>query len=121
MRWLRKKSPLDEEIDELEVLDVPAVSLPASTPSTLADIEAALTNLKAMKGQLKKSKKELLKLIKEEYPKDLKDIALLLYSMPVTQVSVERLFSALKIYKSDHRNRLKEDVLSSLLILKANA
>ena len=66
--------------NELEVSDVPAanVSLPGSTPSTLADIEAALTNLKAMKGQLKKSKKELLKLIKEDYPKDLKDIALLL-------------------------------------------
>ena len=87
----------------------------------LTNIKAALTDLKAMKGQLKKSKKELLIIIKEDYPKDLKDIALLLYSMPVTQVSVETLFSALKIYKSDHRNRLKEDVLSSLLILRANA
>ncbi len=69
---------------------------------------------------MKKSKKNLLDLIEEEYPAELQDIARLLYSMPVTQVSVERLFSALKIFKSDLRNRLKEDVLDALLFLKAN-
>jgi hypothetical protein len=41
--------------------------------------------------------------------------------MPVTQVSVERLFSALKIFKRDQRSRLKEDILNALLLLKANS
>jgi len=40
--------------------------------------------------------------------------------MPVTQVSVERLFSALKLFKTDYRNRLKEYILDALLLLRAN-
>ena len=36
------------------------------------------------------------------------------------QVSVERLFSSLKIFKSDRRSRLKEDILNALLFLKSN-
>ena len=45
---------------------------------------------------------------------------MLLKILPVTQVSVERLFSALKIYKSDRRNQLKGDILSDMLHLRAN-
>ena len=59
-------------------------------------------------------------LIMKEYSKSIKDVALLLAAMPVSQVSVERLFSALKLYKSDTRNRLKEDILNAMLVLKAN-
>ena len=44
----------------------------------------------------------------------------LLYTMPVTQVSVERMFSALKLYKTDLRSRLKDDILNAMMILKAN-
>ena len=36
------------------------------------------------------------------------------------QVSEERLFSSLKIFKSDRRSRLKEDILNALLFLKSN-
>jgi hypothetical protein len=39
----------------------------------------------------------------------------------VTQVSVKRLFSALKIFMRDEQNRLKEDILNALLLLKANS
>jgi len=53
------------------------------------------------------------------WPKVLQDVALLLLAMPVTQVSVERLFSALKLIKTDSRNRLKVDILDALLLLKA--
>ena len=41
--------------------------------------------------------------------------------MPPTQVSVERLFSALKLQKSDLRSRIKADALDALLLLKANS
>jgi hypothetical protein len=79
-----------------------------------------LDKLSKKKNSFKKSKKELLTLIDEEYPAELQEVARLLYAKPVTQVSVERLFSALKIFKEDSRSRLKEDILSALLILKAN-
>ena len=83
-------------------------------------VKAALQKLSERKLILKKMKKDMVDLIKEEYPEPLKEVSLLLLAMPVTQVSVERLFSALKIYKSDRRNRLKDDILNSLLILKTN-
>ena len=56
----------------------------------------------------------------EHYPAELQEVAHLMLVMPVTQVSVERLFSALKIYKSDLRNTLKADILSDMLLIKAN-
>ena len=59
-------------------------------------------------------------IIENDYPDDLKDVAALLVTLPVTQVSVERLFSAMKLFKSDLRSRMKADALESLLILKAN-
>lgn len=51
---------------------------------------------------------------------ELRDVALLLTALPPTQVSVERLFSALKILKSDRRNRLKDKMLNAMLLLRAN-
>jgi hypothetical protein len=39
----------------------------------------------------------------------------------VTQVSVERLFSSLKLLKSDLRSRLKSDILDNMLFLRCNA
>ena len=59
-------------------------------------------------------------IIENDYPDDLKDVAALLVTLPVTQVSVERLFSAMKLFKSDLHSRMKADALESLLILKAN-
>ncbi len=50
-----------------------------------------------------------------------KEVALLLCTMPVTQASVKRLFSALNIFKRDERNRLKEGILDALLLHKANS
>jgi hypothetical protein len=83
-------------------------------------VNTGIDKLAQRRNSLRKSKKDLLTLIKEDYPTELRDVALLLYAKPITQVSVERLFSALKIFKGDLRNRLKEDILSALLILKAN-
>ena len=72
------------------------------------------------KNKLRRLKKPLETLIKEDYPEELREVALLLRAMPVTQVSVERLFSALRLLKSERRSRLKEDVLKAILVLKAN-
>ena len=85
-------------------------------------VRAGLDKLRERAPSLKKLKKtkDIFQVIREEYPPELVDVALLLVTMPTSQVSVERLFSALKIFKTDRRNRIKDDVLPSLLVLKAN-
>ncbi len=83
-------------------------------------VRADIDKLAEQMIPLNKTKKDLLTLIEEDYPAQLRDVARLLYAKPVTQVSVERLFSALKIYKRDDRSRLKEDILNAMLLLKAN-
>ena len=66
---------------------------------------------KKMKVLEMKKDVDRIKVIKNEYPEVLQEVAILLYTMPVTQVSVERMFSALKLYKTDLRSRLKDDIL----------
>ena len=83
-------------------------------------VQDALASLKDNRNKLRRLKKPLETLIKEDYPEELREVALLLRAMPVTQVSVERLFSALRLLKSERRSRLKEDVLKAILVLKAN-
>lgn len=52
------------------------------------------------------------------YPSIIKKLALVVTAMPPTQVSVERLFSALKLIKSDVRASMKEDLIESILFLR---
>ena len=58
--------------------------------------------------------------VKELYPQDLKEVALLMFPLPPTQCSVERIFSSLKLLISDLRNRLKEDIVDSIIFLRCN-
>ena len=46
--------------------------------------------------------------------------AKILSAMPVTQVSVKRLFSSMKFILSDHRASMKQDLLDVILFLRAN-
>ena len=46
--------------------------------------------------------------------------AKILSAMPVTQVSVERLFSSMKFILSDHRASMKQELLDAILFLRAN-
>lgn len=55
----------------------------------------------------------------EEYP-HLSNVALDIISAPVTEVTVERLFSHLKIILSKHRSRLVGDLLEDILFLRLN-
>ena len=41
-------------------------------------------------------------------------------ALPPTQVSVERLFPALRITKSDLRAAMKEDLIEAILFLRTN-
>jgi hypothetical protein len=64
-------------------------------------VNTGIDKLIQRRNALMKTKKDLLALMEEDYSAELRDVARLLYSKPVTQVSVERLFSALKIFKGD--------------------
>ena len=41
-------------------------------------------------------------------------------ALPPTQVSVERLFSALRFIKSDSKPSMKEDIIEAILFLRTN-
>ena len=53
-------------------------------------------------------------------PPALIDTSKLLSSLPTTQVSVERLFSSVKLLLSDLRSRLRPDIVDSVLFLRSN-
>ena len=80
----------------MAMAESPRVTSPRDAAT--AFVKAALQTLSERKKSLKKMKKDMVALIKEEYPGLLKEVALLLHAMPVTQVSVKRLISALKVY-----------------------
>jgi hypothetical protein len=72
------------------------------------------------RSALRKAKMPIWELINKQFPEELKEVALLLVGMPPTQVSVERLFSSLRILKTDHRNRLGEGILNAMMFLRSN-
>ena len=74
----------------------------------------AVEVLRLKRKDLKKEKNPI-----DSYPEILREVTKLLQAMPPTQVSVERLFSALKFLKSDRRSRLKGEILNDMLLLKA--
>ena len=55
-----------------------------------------------------------------EYPHLLQHACLVVSAMPTTSVSVERLFSLVKIMKRDNRSTMQEDPLCGLVFLKTN-
>ena len=54
------------------------------------------------------------------YPEIVQQAATAVTGLPPTQVSVERLFSALRIIKSHLRGKLKEDLIDAILFLRTN-
>ncbi|KAF0297608.1 hypothetical protein FJT64_004958 [Amphibalanus amphitrite] len=58
--------------------------------------------------------------IADGFPAQLQPAAWTLTALPVTQVSVERLFSALKYIVSDARSSMKPDLVEAVLLLRTN-
>ena len=54
------------------------------------------------------------------YPAILQKVAYTVTALPATQVSVEKLFSALRIIRSDLKTSMKEDLLEAILFLRTN-
>ena len=57
---------------------------------------------------------------KSSYCKLMKDLAAIAISVPVTQVSVERVFSGLKYILNDLRGSLSEDSVQNIMFLRCN-
>ena len=55
-----------------------------------------------------------------QYPEIVQKAATAVTALPPTQVSVERLFSALRLVKSELRSQMKEDLVDAILFLKTN-
>ena len=68
----------------------------------------------------RKSKIDVFDAIKYKYPDIIRKPALLVTALPPTQVSVERLFSALGLIKTDQRAAMKEKLTEASLFLRAN-
>ena len=54
------------------------------------------------------------------YPENIREVAQVVSCLPPTQVSVERLFSALRFLVSDLRSSMAEDLVDSILFLRTN-
>ena len=91
--------------------DVPTIS------EVKADFRGAVGLIKERRRELKRLSDPVGLL---DFLEVLRDATRLLMAMLPTQVSVERLFSALKLYKADLWSHLMEDILSDLLLLKCN-
>lgn len=55
------------------------------------------------------------------YPEIVRDVARVVTALPPTQVSVERLFSSLKIMRSGLRSSMKEDLMEATLFLRTKS
>ncbi|KAM4044019.1 uncharacterized protein ACNLHF_008128 [Anomaloglossus baeobatrachus] len=55
------------------------------------------------------------------YPEIVRDVAHVVTALPSTQVTVEKLFSSLKITRSDLRSSMKEDLMEAILFLTTNS
>ena len=56
----------------------------------------------------------------ERYSQIVQKVAYTVTALPPTQVSVERLFSALRLIRSDLRASTKEDLIVAILFLRSN-
>ena len=56
----------------------------------------------------------------EHYPQIVQKVAYTVPALPPTQVSVERLFSALRLTRSDLRASMKEDLIEAILFLRSS-
>lgn len=52
----------------------------------------------------------------KQYPDTVKDVAMLAVALPPTQVSVERLFSALRLIRTDQRASIKEKLTEAFFV-----
>ena len=79
-----------------------------------AEFNKALEDLENYDSESTSSLEEVI----QSYPEIIRKVATTVLALPPTQVSVERLFSVLKLIKSDLRASIKEDITAAILFLR---
>jgi len=114
-----EEDDFERELDLLERRKLPGrhTSSEINTFDQVAEVLNRNVEKMVQVGRLKGD--NVWKLI-ENLEEPLQTTAKILSAMPVTQVSVERLFSSMKFILSDQRSSIKEDLLEAILLLRAN-
>nr|XP_057906399.1 uncharacterized protein LOC131103824 [Doryrhamphus excisus] len=105
----QEDDPFEQELDRLER----GRHAVMQTPSSVTDAVHEMKNLGRLKG------KDVWSII-GKYPAAVQTTSLALAALPTTQVSVERLFSAMKLLLTDLRSRMKEDIVEAMLLIRSN-
>ena len=109
----------EKELDLLEQRKSPDQAI-SSTLYANAQIKQKVTSSIEKMERLGRLKADSVWKIIDTLDESLLTTAKILSAMPVTQVSVERLFSSMKFILSDHRASMKQDLLDAILFLRAN-
>ena len=109
----------EKELDLLEQRKSPGQAI-SSTLYANAQIKQKVTSSIEKMERLGRLKADGVWKIIDTLDEPLLTTAKILSAMPVTQVSVERLFSSMKFILSDHRANMKQDLLDAILFLRAN-
>ena len=109
----------EKELDLLEQQKSPDQTI-SSTLYANAQIKQKVTSSIEKMERLGRLKADSVWKIIDTLDEPLLTTAKILSAMPVTQVSVERLFSSIKFILSDHRASIKQDLLDAILFLRAN-
>lgn len=104
-----KKRKVDDSTTETQSTDMTLIKFKEDFSKALEEIENV--------GYDRKSKISLQEII-QSYREIIRDVALTVIAIPPTQVSVERLFSVLKLMKTDLRASMKEDLVEAMLFLR---
>ena len=110
----------EKELDLLEQRKSPDQAI-SSTLYANAQIKQKVTSSIEKMERLGRLKADSVWKIIDTLDEPLLRTAKILSAMPVTQVSVERLFSSMKFILSDHRTSMKQDLLDAILFLRANS
>ena len=109
----------EKELDLLEQRKSPDQAI-SSTLYSNAQIKQKVTSSIEKIERLGRLKADSVWKIIDTLDEPLLITAKILSAMPVTQVSVERLFSSVKFILRDHRASMKQDLLDAILFLRAN-
>jgi len=88
--------------------------------SPLEEYKLSVTSALSEMEKIDRSSKLSVMTAIPQYPLMLQKVAYTVTALPPTQVTVERLFSSLRIIRSDLRTLMKEDLLEAILFLRAN-
>lgn len=112
----RDENSFENEIASL-MTDIPS---PNTSAAQIPNLEEKLKGLLLRSSDRGMSVRQYWRSRKEDDP-DMYTLAMTIHMIPPTQTTVERAFSTLSIVLNARRNRLRDDSLESMLLVKLNS